>query len=633
MTEYAIPKGVSLDTLQDLVAGWAATGAAVEPRRTADVEDETGVTDATGRQNAFLEALDILDPTENQRHELTDQGARLARALAKDDEATARETAHDVLADWPATEQIQGLVRGNPMSRDELRPLVAAATGHELDDARVGTGVNTLLDLLEWSGHLERDDEGRFVHPAAAEASAEEAAEEAAGELESAVERVEPESAVERATPKEAVERVEEPAEGAEAAEAGEPAEPTDVLGESELPGTEAVAETEAALEPTTAAHAAETASHLPGQPATDIPELRVETGPEAVSDAVEAAGESPADAGDEAETPAESHPAEELEAELEAGTEAAVESVAEEADADRGAEGGEAAAEAPDSERNGAPPGVEPGTMEAPEEPDSGEATGAEGEVAGAEADEGEGAGVEVPAGLELVEGGRGVHLSLEAEPEVEIEPGEDGGIRIELTASPEDLELGAENGISISTPDAGGETEVGDAEAGEGGERGEAAEATEAAESESAVEAAGSTEAGDAEAGGPEAADAEPGAEAAGGEAEAADEEATGGDAEAVEAEGGATEAESGAGGADGDAEGAEAEAGGADDEGSGVEAGGDGAAGEAGGGDAAGHLHTARPGEDTLGVALDLNLDADPEQVESLVRGLKQGLTEDT
>lgn len=47
--------------------------------------------------------------------------------------------------------------------------------------------------------------------------------------------------------------------------------------------------------------------------------------------------------------------------------------------------------------------------------------------------------------------------------------------------------------------------------------------------------------------------------------------------------------------------------------------------------GGAQAGSGLHTTRLGEAALGVALDLNLDANPDQVESLAQGVKHGLTD--
>ncbi|NIC00051.1 hypothetical protein [Halobacterium sp. R2-5] len=164
MTTHHIPKGVSRDTLEDVVAGWEAVGAAAEPKHTADVEDATGLADAVGRQTRFLEDVGVLE-ADGQEHRLTERGQALAGALAVGDDGRARERARGLLADWPVTETVRGVVRGNPSDEGELVPIVAAVTGHDPEASRVRSGVTTLLDCYDWAGILERDEDGRYRLP------------------------------------------------------------------------------------------------------------------------------------------------------------------------------------------------------------------------------------------------------------------------------------------------------------------------------------------------------------------------------------------------------------------------------------------------------------------------------------
>jgi len=164
MTTHPVPKGVSLETLQEIVAGWYAAGAASDPQYTTDVEAHTSVSDVVGRQTRFLEAIGILDP-HKQKHRLTDAGTTLATALAEDDHEQARAQARDLLADWELTDDVRGVLDQNPMTESALLPVVAALAGQDLDTSRVETGIETLLALYAWAGILEPDSEGRYHSP------------------------------------------------------------------------------------------------------------------------------------------------------------------------------------------------------------------------------------------------------------------------------------------------------------------------------------------------------------------------------------------------------------------------------------------------------------------------------------
>ncbi|MGB9987663.1 hypothetical protein [Salarchaeum japonicum] len=157
MGEHAIPKGVDRDTLLDIISGWAAAGATDGPVYTKDAASELDVSDAVGRQTPFLESLSVLEP-DGQQHELTADGGRFASALRDGDEDAARDHARRLLDDWPPTADIRGVLRDNPLTEDRLHALLAAITGHE-PEGRADTGLHTLLDLYDWAGVLDRDDD------------------------------------------------------------------------------------------------------------------------------------------------------------------------------------------------------------------------------------------------------------------------------------------------------------------------------------------------------------------------------------------------------------------------------------------------------------------------------------------
>jgi hypothetical protein len=160
MSETSIPKGVSRETLLDIVCGWYEAGANDGPVNTADVEAATGHPDAVSRQTGFLEAVGVLTEV-GQRHELTPTGARLARALLEDDRPAARDTVGDLLSEWSFTTRVTDLTAGRPLSEAALLAEVAHDAGHE-PEGRARTGLTTLLDLWVWSGVLARTDEGRY---------------------------------------------------------------------------------------------------------------------------------------------------------------------------------------------------------------------------------------------------------------------------------------------------------------------------------------------------------------------------------------------------------------------------------------------------------------------------------------
>jgi hypothetical protein len=164
MADYHVPKGVSAETLREILSGWAAVGAAAEPRHTADVESVVDVSDAVSRQTRFLEDVGILE-AEGQKHRLTADGQAVAGALATDDDERARAAFRELLTAWPPTESLRGVVRDNPTPTDELVAVLAGLTGSDVDTSRVRSGLTTLLDLYEWAGLLGRDDDGRYVLP------------------------------------------------------------------------------------------------------------------------------------------------------------------------------------------------------------------------------------------------------------------------------------------------------------------------------------------------------------------------------------------------------------------------------------------------------------------------------------
>jgi hypothetical protein len=158
-----IPRGVSRETLFEIVAGWYEAGADSEPVHTGTVAERTGHPDATARQTRFLESVGVLEPAQNQQHRLTDRGTALAAALAGDDTDRARERAYGLLAGRPLTARARDLLRGDPLGEDDLIERLTAFTDADLNRSRDRVGLRTLVDCLTWAGVLDRTEDGRHL--------------------------------------------------------------------------------------------------------------------------------------------------------------------------------------------------------------------------------------------------------------------------------------------------------------------------------------------------------------------------------------------------------------------------------------------------------------------------------------
>lgn len=166
MPEIHVPKGVSRETLLDVVRGWYETGAAESAVHTASVADHLGLADSVSRQTRFLESLGVLE-AEDQQHRLTDDGARLGSALSENETATAVETLRGLLADWAFSDALHATLDGRDLSEAAVVAELADHLG-ESPEGRIRTGLTTLLDCYVWTGLVERET-GRYRLPGGAQ--------------------------------------------------------------------------------------------------------------------------------------------------------------------------------------------------------------------------------------------------------------------------------------------------------------------------------------------------------------------------------------------------------------------------------------------------------------------------------
>ena len=155
MTELHVPKGVSRETLLDVIRGWHEAGADAEPVNTATVADSLDLADSVSRQTRFLESVGVLE-THDQQHRLTESGAALGRALAEADTPGAVERFGSLLAEWSLSETLRAALAGRSLSEAAVVAELSDAVGEE-PAGRVRTGLTTLLDCYVWTGLIERD--------------------------------------------------------------------------------------------------------------------------------------------------------------------------------------------------------------------------------------------------------------------------------------------------------------------------------------------------------------------------------------------------------------------------------------------------------------------------------------------
>jgi len=158
MTQFPIPKRVSLDDLKDIIKAYYVEGAHNNPVRTADVEDTAQLADRVGRQTPFLVSIGVLEKEGRQRI-LTEEGEDIAEALMGGNEEIARSRMRETITSWEFTSKIQGFVRmQGPVDDDQLSEYLSANI--ESSDDR---GKRTLIDLFLWADILERSEEDEYV--------------------------------------------------------------------------------------------------------------------------------------------------------------------------------------------------------------------------------------------------------------------------------------------------------------------------------------------------------------------------------------------------------------------------------------------------------------------------------------
>ena len=160
MSDFEVPKRVSLDDLRDILKAYYIEGAHQEAVSTDAIKATADMGDKVGRQTNFLTQIELLNKEGHDRR-LTDHGGDISEALMSGNESLAKSLFREALNEWEFTEKIRGFVRmkdPEPVEEDRLMEYISANANSS--DKR---GRQSLLDLLEWVSIVEGSEEGYTV--------------------------------------------------------------------------------------------------------------------------------------------------------------------------------------------------------------------------------------------------------------------------------------------------------------------------------------------------------------------------------------------------------------------------------------------------------------------------------------
>lgn len=157
MTDFAIPKRVSVEDLKDILKAYYIEGAHSEPVRTDSVENTAGMGDKVGRQTNFL--IDVgLIIKQGRKRALTEDGESIAEALMGGNESLAKSLTRETLNEWKFTDKIKGFVRmQEPEPVEQARLMEYISANANSTDNR---GRRTLIEFLVWADILDKEESG-----------------------------------------------------------------------------------------------------------------------------------------------------------------------------------------------------------------------------------------------------------------------------------------------------------------------------------------------------------------------------------------------------------------------------------------------------------------------------------------
>lgn len=155
---HEIPKTVP-ETLNEVVAGYNKTADVAEEISDEDVAEMRDVSeDIARRQKKFFADIGVLDK-DGYDYSLTEKGHELGRLVRFNQQEEAAEVYRELFDHWEPTEEILAHIDEEGLDLEDLADKVALVTANELTSARKERGAETVVELLEWSGFLEEEDD------------------------------------------------------------------------------------------------------------------------------------------------------------------------------------------------------------------------------------------------------------------------------------------------------------------------------------------------------------------------------------------------------------------------------------------------------------------------------------------
>lgn len=157
MGNYAIPKRLSFDKTKKVLKGWYLSDADKEPVSSSKVKDRTGINEASRLNNFFVET-DILDK-DGRSYTLTPDGEELTKAISRNNEEKAKSLLGERIKESAAVDELLSYIEINePLEKSEIKSYLVELVN--ADNSGQKTGVNTLIEMIEWSELIEKTDGG-----------------------------------------------------------------------------------------------------------------------------------------------------------------------------------------------------------------------------------------------------------------------------------------------------------------------------------------------------------------------------------------------------------------------------------------------------------------------------------------
>lgn len=162
---HPIPRA-TLDTLKEVLEAYNKIADPGEKITDEGVEEVREVSENTAkRQKKFFVDLGILTK-EGYDHLLSETGHEIGHLLVFNEDEEAGELFRDLLDNWEPTAEILAYIDSDGISRDDLMNIVGRVTATELTSNRIEYGALAVIDALEWTGFIERREDGNYYQSA-----------------------------------------------------------------------------------------------------------------------------------------------------------------------------------------------------------------------------------------------------------------------------------------------------------------------------------------------------------------------------------------------------------------------------------------------------------------------------------